>query len=95
MVRRYARRPGGAVVPLPTVLRPLSRRPYADFVPRLNKLWIGPTGGPGGNTAEPPSAHLRTALTDWFSLPVALTTVALPATAAAAPGYGAHKAAHA
>lgn len=68
MVRRYARRPGGAVVPLPTVLRPLSRRPYAEFVPQLNKPRTALPGGPGGNTAASPSARLRTALTVFFAL---------------------------
>lgn len=68
MVRRCVRRPGGAVAPLATVLRALSRRPYAEFVPQLNKLRTALPGGPGGNTAASPSARLRTALTVFFAL---------------------------
>ncbi|GAA1324239.1 MFS transporter [Streptomyces sanglieri] len=49
-------------------MRPLSRRPYAEFVPQLNKLRTALPGGPGGNTAAPPSARLRTALTVFFAL---------------------------
>lgn len=49
-------------------MRPLSRRPYAEFVPQLNKLRTALPGGPGGNTAVPSSARLRTALTVFFAL---------------------------
>ncbi|MFF2412595.1 MFS transporter [Streptomyces sp. NPDC058092] len=50
------------------------------------------TLGYGGMLLGPPAIGF---LTDWFSLPLALTTVALLATAAAALGYGARNAAHA
>ncbi|MEV6748643.1 MULTISPECIES: MFS transporter [unclassified Streptomyces] len=49
------------------------------------------TLGYGGMLLGPPAIGF---LTDWFSLPVALTTVALLATAAAALGYGARNATH-
>jgi len=49
-------------------LRRLSGRPYADFVPLLNKLRTALPGGLGGNTAPLPSARLRTALTVFFAL---------------------------
>ncbi|MGW8883866.1 MFS transporter [Streptomyces sp. NPDC055749] len=59
----------------------------------------GPSGvaaastlGYGGMLLGPPAIGF---LADWFSLPVALTTVALLAAAAAALGYGARNAAHA
>ncbi|WP_234018119.1 MFS transporter [Streptomyces sp. ATexAB-D23] len=58
----------------------------------------GPSGvaaastlGYGGMLLGPPAIGF---LADWFSLPVALTTVAVLAGAAAALGYGARKAAH-
>ncbi|MFI5772970.1 MFS transporter [Streptomyces sp. NPDC051658] len=50
------------------------------------------TLGYGGMLLGPPAIGF---LTDWSSLPVALTTVALLATAAAALGYGARNATHA
>lgn len=50
------------------------------------------TLGYGGMLLGPPAIGF---LADWFSLPLALTTVALLATAAAALGYGARNAAHA
>ncbi|MER5360265.1 MFS transporter [Streptomyces sp. NPDC002785] len=50
------------------------------------------TLGYGGMLLGPPAIGF---LADWFSLPVALTTVALLATAAAALGYGARNTAHA
>ncbi|MET8745905.1 MFS transporter [Streptomyces sp. NPDC004728] len=50
------------------------------------------TLGYGGMLLGPPAIGF---LTDWFSLPVALTTVALLATTAAALGYGARNATHA
>ncbi|WUS95624.1 MFS transporter [Streptomyces sp. NBC_00708] len=49
------------------------------------------TLGYGGMLLGPPAIGF---LADWFSLPVALTTVAVLAGAAAALGYGARKAAH-
>lgn len=49
------------------------------------------TLGYGGMLLGPPAIGF---LADWFSLPVALTTVALLALAAAALGYGARKAAY-
>ncbi len=49
-------------------MRPLSTGPYAEFVPQLNKLRTALPGDPGGNTATPPSARLRTALTVFFAL---------------------------
>ncbi|MFB7554839.1 MFS transporter [Streptomyces brevispora] len=49
------------------------------------------TLGYGGMLLGPPAIGF---LTDWFSLPAALTTVALLATAAAALGYGARNVAH-
>ena len=49
-------------------MRRLSGRPYADFVPLLNKLRTALPGGLGGNTAPLPSARLRTALTVFFAL---------------------------
>ncbi|WP_406447805.1 MFS transporter [Streptomyces sp. NBC_00876] len=49
------------------------------------------TLGYGGMLLGPPAIGF---LADWFSLPVALTTVALLAVAAAALGYGARNAAH-
>ncbi|MFD7531683.1 MULTISPECIES: MFS transporter [unclassified Streptomyces] len=49
------------------------------------------TLGYGGMLLGPPAIGF---LTDWFSLPVALTTVALLATAAAVLGYGARNATH-
>ncbi|MFJ1550425.1 MFS transporter [Streptomyces sp. NPDC088246] len=49
------------------------------------------TLGYGGMLLGPPAIGF---LADWFSLPAALTTVALLATAAAALGYGARNAAH-
>lgn len=49
------------------------------------------TLGYGGMLLGPPAIGF---LADWVSLPVALTTVALLATAAAALGYGARNAAH-
>ncbi|MEU2673975.1 MFS transporter [Streptomyces sp. NPDC007164] len=49
------------------------------------------TLGYGGMLLGPPAIGF---LTDWFSLPVALTTVALLATAAAALGYGVRNATH-
>ncbi|MFT9789393.1 MFS transporter [Streptomyces rhizosphaericola] len=59
----------------------------------------GPSGvaaastlGYGGMLLGPPAIGF---LADWFSLPVALTTVALLAAGAAALGYGARNAAHA
>ncbi|MFE2292366.1 MFS transporter [Streptomyces sp. NPDC059452] len=59
----------------------------------------GPSGvaaastlGYGGMLLGPPAIGF---LADWFSLPVALTTVALLAAAAAALGYGARNATHA
>lgn len=52
----------------PAVLRPPSGRPYAEFVPQLNKLRTALPGGPGGDTAPPSSARLRTALTVFFAL---------------------------
>ncbi|RPK68419.1 Inner membrane protein YbjJ [Streptomyces sp. ADI96-02] len=59
----------------------------------------GPSGvaaastlGYGGMLLGPPAIGF---LADWFSLPVALTTVALLAAAAAVLGYGARNAAHA
>lgn len=42
--------------------------PYAEFVPQLNKLRTALTGGPGGDTAPPSPARLRTALTVFFAL---------------------------
>lgn len=50
------------------MLRPRSARPYAEFVPQLNKLRTALPGGPGGDTAPPSSARLRTALTVFFAL---------------------------
>ncbi|MFE7356459.1 MFS transporter [Streptomyces sp. NPDC057543] len=50
------------------------------------------TLGYGGMLLGPPAIGF---LADWFSLPLALTTVALLAIAAAALGYGARNAAHA
>ncbi|MFG2630982.1 MFS transporter [Streptomyces sp. NPDC048473] len=50
------------------------------------------TLGYGGMLLGPPAIGF---LADWFSLPAALTTVALLATAAAVLGYGARNAAHA
>lgn len=50
------------------MLRPPSTHPYADFVPQLNKLRTALPGGPGGDTAPPSSARLRTALTVFFAL---------------------------
>ncbi|NEE58995.1 MFS transporter, partial [Streptomyces sp. SID8455] len=59
----------------------------------------GPSGvaaastlGYGGMLLGPPAIGF---LADWFSLPVALTTVALLAAAAAVLGYGARNATHA
>ena len=49
-------------------MHPLSGRLYADFVPQLNKLRTALPGGPGGDTAPPSSARLRTALTIFFAL---------------------------
>ncbi|GAA3020024.1 MFS transporter [Streptomyces drozdowiczii] len=49
-------------------MRRLSGRPYAEFVPQLNKLRTALPGGPGGNTAALPPARLRTALTVFFAL---------------------------
>ncbi|MFF2324393.1 MULTISPECIES: MFS transporter [unclassified Streptomyces] len=49
------------------------------------------TLGYGGMLLGPPAIGF---LADWFTLPTALTTVALLATAAAALGYGARNAAH-
>ncbi|MFG2594589.1 MFS transporter [Streptomyces sp. NPDC048462] len=49
------------------------------------------TLGYGGMLLGPPAIGF---LTDWFSLPAALTTVALLATAAAALGYGARNVSH-
>lgn len=50
------------------MLRPPSTHPYAEFVPQLNKLRTALPGGPGGDTAPPSSARLRTALTVFFAL---------------------------
>lgn len=50
------------------MLRAASARPYAEFVPQLNKLRTALPGGLGGDTAPPPSARLRTALTVFFAL---------------------------
>lgn len=50
------------------MLRPSPERPYAEFVPQLNKLRTALPGGPGGDTAPPSSARLRTALTVFFAL---------------------------
>lgn len=50
------------------MLRTASARPYAEFVPQLNKLRTALPGGLGGDTAPPPSARLRTALTVFFAL---------------------------
>lgn len=49
-------------------MHPLSTGPYASFVPQLNKLRTALPGGPGGDTAPPSSARLRTALTVFFAL---------------------------
>lgn len=49
-------------------MRRLSGRPYAEFVPQLNKLRTALPGGLGGNTAPLPPARLRTALTVFFAL---------------------------
>lgn len=49
-------------------MHPLSAGPYASFVPQLNKLRTALPGGPGGDTAPPSSARLRTALTVFFAL---------------------------
>lgn len=49
-------------------MRRLSADPYAEFVPQLNKLRTALPGGPGGNTAPPSPARLRTALTVFFAL---------------------------
>lgn len=49
-------------------MRPLSGRPYAEFVPQLNKLRTALPGGLGGNTAPLSSARPRTALTVFFAL---------------------------
>lgn len=50
------------------MLRTASAHPYAEFVPQLNKLRTALPGGIGGDTAPPPSAGLRTALTVFFAL---------------------------
>ena len=67
-------------------------------VDRAGEL-AGPSGvaaastlGYGGMLLGPPAIGF---LADWFSLPLALTTVALLAAAAAAMGYGARNATHA
>lgn len=49
-------------------MRASSGRPYPEFVPQLNKLRTALPGGPGGDTAPPSSARLRTALTVFFAL---------------------------
>ncbi len=54
--------------PPSALLRPASAHPYAEFVPQLNKLRTALPGGPGGDTAPPSSARLRTALTVFFAL---------------------------
>lgn len=61
---RPACRPG----PARDRLAPVTRGPYAEFVPQLNKLRTALPGGPGGNTASPSSTRLRTALTVFFAL---------------------------
>lgn len=43
-------------------------RPYAHFVPHLNKLRTVRTGGHGGDTAPPSAVRLRIALTAFFAL---------------------------